>query len=87
VCVKDNASPCGGGCLSRVWAYRGQDYLPNMRSAGAKEKGLDVLRESQGKMTKKILDKTRQAVLAGIHSEVKNLKYELEERRSKKASK
>jgi hypothetical protein len=51
------------------------------------EKGLDALRESQGKMTKKILDKTRQAVLAGIHSEVKNLKYELEERRSKKASK
>jgi DNA-binding MurR/RpiR family transcriptional regulator len=51
------------------------------------EKGLDVLREAQGKMTKKILDKTRQAVLAGIRSEVKNLKYELEERRSKKASK
>ena len=51
------------------------------------EKGLDALRESHGKMTKKILDKTRQAVLAGIHSEVKNLKYELEERRSKKASK
>jgi hypothetical protein len=51
------------------------------------EKGLDVLREAQGQMTKKILDKTRQAVLAGIRSEVKNLKYELEERRSKKASK
>lgn len=51
------------------------------------EKGLDVLREAQGKMTKKILDKTRQAVLAGIRSEVKNLRYELEERRSKKASK
>ena len=51
------------------------------------EKGLDILRESQGKMAKKILDKTRQAVLAGIHSEVKKLKYELEERRSKKASK
>jgi hypothetical protein len=51
------------------------------------EKGLEVLRESQGKMEKKILDKTRQAVLAGIHSEVKDLKYELEERRSKKTSK
>jgi methionine aminopeptidase len=51
------------------------------------EKGLDVLKEAQGKMTKKVLDKTRQAVLAGIHSEVKNLKYELEERRRKKASK
>ena len=51
------------------------------------EKGLEALREAQGKMTKKILDKTRQAVLAGIRSEVKNLKYELEERRRKKASK
>jgi hypothetical protein len=51
------------------------------------EKGLDVLREAQGQMAKKILDKTRQVVLAGIRSEVKNLKYELEERRSKKASK
>lgn len=50
------------------------------------EKGLDVLKESQSIMAKKILDRTRQAVLAGIRSEVKNLKYELEERRSKKAS-
>jgi hypothetical protein len=49
------------------------------------EKGLEVLKESQGKMEKKILDKTRKVVLAGIHSKVKNLKYELEERRSKKA--
>jgi len=49
------------------------------------EKGLDVLRESQGQLTKKILDKTRKAVLAGLRSEVKNLKYEYEERRSKKA--
>mgnify|MGYP001171425381 CR=1 FL=1 len=51
------------------------------------QKGLDVLRESQGQLAKKILDKTRQAVLAGIRSEVKNLKYELEERRRKKPSK
>lgn len=51
------------------------------------EKGLDVLRETQDKLAKKILDKTRKAVLAGIRSEVKNLKYELEHRRSKKASK
>ncbi len=51
------------------------------------EKGLDLLKEAQGKMTKKVLDKTRQAILAGIHSEVKNLKYELEERSRKKASK
>jgi hypothetical protein len=49
------------------------------------EKGLQVLKESQSKMEKKILDKTRKLVLAGIHSEVKNLKYELEERRRKKA--
>ena len=49
------------------------------------EKGLEVLKESQAKMEKKILDKTRKVVLAGIHSDVKNLKYELEERRSKKA--
>ena len=51
------------------------------------EKGLDLLKEAQGKMTKKVLDKTRQAILAGIHGEVKNLKYELEERSRKKASK
>jgi hypothetical protein len=51
------------------------------------EKGLDLLKEAQGKMTKKVLDKTRQAILAGIHSEVKKLKYELEERSRKKASK
>jgi hypothetical protein len=51
------------------------------------EKGLEVLKESQSKMEKKILDKTRKVVLTGIHSDVKNLKYELEERQSKKASK
>ncbi len=48
-------------------------------------KGLDILKESQGQLTKKILDKTRKAVLAGLRSEVKNLKYEYEELRSKKA--
>jgi hypothetical protein len=51
------------------------------------EKGLEALKESQSRMEKKILDKTRQVVLAGIHSDVKNLKYELEERRNKKAPK
>jgi len=51
------------------------------------EKGLEALRESQSRMEKKILDKTRQVVLAGIHSDVKNLKYELEERTSKKTAK
>jgi hypothetical protein len=49
-----------------------------------REKGLQALKESQVKMEKKILDKTRKAVLAGIRSKVKELKYELEKRRRKK---
>ena len=48
-------------------------------------KGLEALKESQRVMEKKILDKTRKVVLAGIRSEVKNLKYELEEKKRKKA--
>ena len=48
------------------------------------EKALEVLKESQDKMEKKILEKTRKMVLAGIHRDVKNLKYELEERESRK---
>jgi len=51
------------------------------------EKGLEALKESQGKMEKKILDRTRKVVLAGIDSDVKNLKYELEQGKSKKPSK
>lgn len=51
------------------------------------EKGLEVLRISQGELEKKILDQTRKAVLTGIHGDVKNLKYELEQMKSKKASK
>jgi hypothetical protein len=51
------------------------------------EKGLEALKESQSKMGKKILEKTRKVVLAGIQSDVKNLKYELEEIKSRKASK
>jgi hypothetical protein len=35
-------------------------------------------------MEKKILDKTRKGVLAGICSEVKELKYELEKSRREK---
>ena len=50
-------------------------------------KGLDALKVSQAVMEKKILEKTRKVLLAGIHSDVKNLKYELEERKNKKASK
>jgi len=50
------------------------------------ERARDLLRDSQAKMDKKILEKTRKAVLGGINSDVKNLKYELQER-SKKTSK
>lgn len=50
------------------------------------EKGMDLLRDSQAKMGNKVLEKTRKAVLGGIHSDVKNLKLELQER-SKKTSK
>jgi hypothetical protein len=49
------------------------------------EKAMDLLRESQVKMRKKILEKSRTAILGGIESDVKILKRELEER-SKKAS-
>ena len=52
---------------------------------GTKEIGraMDLLRDSQGKMKKKILEKTRTTLLGGIDSEVKNLKYELHERSRK----
>jgi hypothetical protein len=50
------------------------------------DKAMDLLRHSHAKMGNKILEKTRTAILGGIHSDVKNLKYELQERR-KKASK
>jgi len=54
---------------------------------GRKEIGraMDLLRDSQAKMRKRILEKTRTAHLGGIDSDVKNLKYELQER-SKKTS-
>ena len=54
---------------------------------GTREIGraMDLLRDSQDKMKKRILEKTRTALLGGIDSEVKNLKYELRER-SKKTS-
>jgi hypothetical protein len=48
-------------------------------------KAIDLLRESQAKMKNKILEKTRTAILGGIHSDVKNLKYELQEKRKKTA--
>lgn len=47
------------------------------------ERAMDLLRESQAKMKNKILEKSRTAILGGIHSDVKNLKYELQEKRKK----
>jgi hypothetical protein len=51
------------------------------------EKAMDLLKQSQAKMETKILERTRTALLGGINSDVKNLKYELKERKSGKASK
>jgi hypothetical protein len=51
------------------------------------DKAMDLLKESQTKMANKILERTRTAILGGIHSEVKNLKYELEERKNGKTAK
>jgi hypothetical protein len=47
------------------------------------EGGIDLLKQSQGKMESKVLKKSRGMLLGGIHGKVKNLKVELEERRSK----
>jgi hypothetical protein len=58
---------------------RAHEYFRNKEI----EKGMDLLRDSQAKMGKKILEKTRTAVLGGIHGDVKNLKYELQEKRKK----
>ena len=46
-------------------------------------KATDLLRDSRTKMKNRVLEKTRTAVLGGIHSDVKNLKYELLERSKK----
>jgi hypothetical protein len=51
------------------------------------EKAMDLLKESQAKMANKILERTRTALLGGVHSEVKKLKYQLQERKNGKASK
>jgi len=47
------------------------------------ERGTDLLRDSRAKMKNRILEKTRTAVLGGIHSDVKNIKYQLLERSKK----
>ena len=51
------------------------------------EEAMELLKESQAKMASKILERTRTALLGGIQSEVKNLKYELEERKNGNAHK
>ena len=45
------------------------------------EKGMELLRESQGKLGINFLLKTREKVLAGIGSEVKKIKYEIQTKR------
>jgi len=52
---------------------------------GKKEIGraMDLLRDSRAKMGNRVLEKTRSALLGGIDSDVKNLKYELQERGKK----
>jgi hypothetical protein len=47
------------------------------------ERATHLLKESRAKMKNKTLGKTRAALLGGIHSDVKNLKHELQERRKK----
>jgi chromosome segregation ATPase len=47
------------------------------------EGGIELLKQSQVKMESKVLKKSRGMLLGGIHGKVKNLKVELEERRSK----
>jgi hypothetical protein len=76
-CIEDEKI---GEVLSLI--DRADEYFGNRKI----ERAMDLLRHSQAKMGKRILEKTRRAVLGGIHSNVKNLKYELQER-SKKISK
>ncbi|MBW2029705.1 MAG: hypothetical protein JRJ31_11595 [Deltaproteobacteria bacterium] len=49
-------------------------------------KGMDRLKETQERLKKKVLERSRTALLGGIDGEVKTLKYELEQRRSTKTS-
>ena len=44
------------------------------------EKGMELLKEAQNELEKKILLKTRKNIFAGIDSEIKKIKYEIEEK-------
>ena len=44
------------------------------------EKGMELLEEAQNELQKKPLLKTRKSVLAGIDSEIKKIKYEIEKK-------
>lgn len=45
------------------------------------EKGIELLRKAQSKLGTKFLLKTREKVLAGIGSEIKKMKYEIQRKR------
>jgi len=45
------------------------------------EKGIELLKESQIKLEEKFLLKTRERVLAGISSEVKKIRYEIQKKK------
>ena len=47
------------------------------------ENGVEMLKESKDRMKRKFLEKTREEILAGMNSEVKKLKYEIQKRREK----
>jgi len=44
------------------------------------EKGMELLKEAQNKLGKKLLSKTRKKFLTGIDSEIKTIKYEIEKK-------
>ena len=45
------------------------------------ENGKEMLKESKDRMKRKFLQKTREEILAGMNSEVKKMKYEIQKRR------
>ena len=64
-----------------------ENVLPLLKTARRQfrdnefENGIELLKESKGRMRRKFLDKTREKVLAGINSEVKKIKYEIQKKR------
>lgn len=47
------------------------------------EKGMELLKEAQNELGKKFLLKTRKKFLTGVDSDVKKIKYEIEEKQKK----